>query len=192
MTKDDIEKMTRLKKLLAQELEIKDLEKFQYFLRIEVARSKKEIFISQRKYVLDLLEETGMLGCKPAETPIESNHKLQVEIGESVDIGRYQKKGLLFSKHSHLCIHTFIDANWAKSLDDRRLTSSYCTLVGGNLVTWRSKKQSIVARSSTERLLEELKLLERDKLLLCYDNKATISISHNSVQHDRTKHIEID
>ena len=258
MTGDDREEMTRLKKLLAQEFEIKDLGKLQYFLGIEVAQSKRGIFISQRKYILDLLKETGMTGCKPAESPIESNHKLQLGVGESVDKERYQRlvgkliylsltrpdiayavslvsqfmhdpreshsqavfrilrylksspgKGLLFSKHGHFRIEAFTDADWAGSLDDRRSTSGYCTLVGGNLVTWRSKKQNVVARSSAEaeyramaqgvceilwvqKLLAELGLLEREKLSLFCDNKAAISIAQNPVQHDRTKHIEID
>jgi len=230
----------------------------QYFLGIEVAQSKRGIFISQRKYILDLLKETGMTGCKPAESPIESNHKLQLGVGESVDKERYQRlvgkliylsltrpdiayavslvsqfmhdpreshsqavfrilrylksspgKGLLFSKHGHFRIEAFTDADWAGSLDDRRSTSGYCTLVGGNLVTWRSKKQNVVARSSAEaeyramaqgvceilwvqKLLAELGLLEREKLSLFCDNKAAISIAQNPVQHDRTKHIEID
>ncbi|KAI5327167.1 hypothetical protein L3X38_026563 [Prunus dulcis] len=46
------------------------------FLEIEVARSKTSIFLSQRKYMMDLLTETGMLGCKPVDTTIEMNHKL--------------------------------------------------------------------------------------------------------------------
>ena len=49
-------------------------------------------------------------------------------------------KGILFSKNGHLQIEAFADADWAGSPDDRRSTSGYCTLVGGNLVTWRSKK----------------------------------------------------
>ncbi|CAL8167648.1 unnamed protein product [Prunus armeniaca] len=55
---------------------MKDLGDLKYFFGIEVARSKTGIFLSQRKYVMDLLTETGMLGCKPADTPIEMNHKL--------------------------------------------------------------------------------------------------------------------
>ena len=118
-------------------------------------------------------------------------------------------KGLLFSKHGHLKIEAFTDADWAGSIDDRRSTSGYCTLVGGNLVTWRSKKQSVVARSSAEaeyramaqgvcellwlqKLLQELRLYEESKLNLYCDNKAAISIAHNPVQRDRTKHVEID
>lgn len=63
-----------------------------YFLRILVARSKKGIVVSQRKYTLDLLEETRMSGCKPADTPIEYNLKLgENDKGTLVDTTRYQK-----------------------------------------------------------------------------------------------------
>ena len=59
---------------------------------MEVARSKKGIFISQRKYILDLLTETGMLGCKPATTPMDSAKKRRAKTESAlVDKGRYQR-----------------------------------------------------------------------------------------------------
>ena len=71
---------------------------------------------------------------------------------------RYLKRtpcrGLLFKSRGHLQIETYIDADWAGSIVDRRSTSRYCSFVGGNLVTWRSKKQNVVARSSAEAELE--------------------------------------
>ena len=97
----------------------------------------------------------------------------------------------------------------AGSITDRRSTSGYCTFVGGNLVTWRSKKQSVVARSSAEaefrsvahgicevlwirRLLEDLKISSPLPMKIYCDNKAAISITHNLVFYDRTKHVEVD
>lgn len=94
-------------------------------------------------------------------------------------------------------------------MTDRRSTSGWCSFVGGNLVTWRSKKQSVVARSSAEaeyravaqgmcellwlrKLLDELKVIPVTPMKLYCDSKAAISIANNPVQHDRTKHIEID
>lgn len=59
-------------------------------------------------------------------------------------------KGLFFKKTNQKSVEVFTDADWAGSVTDRRSTSGYCTFVWGNLVTWRSKKQSVVARSSAE------------------------------------------
>ena len=48
----------------------------QYFLGVKVARSKEEVYLSKRKYVLDFLSEAGMSGCKPVHAPIDLNAKL--------------------------------------------------------------------------------------------------------------------
>ena len=89
---DDVEEMQNLKGKLAKEFEIKDLENLRYFLSIEVTRSKRGIYVAQRKYILDLLNEIGMLGCKPVGTPIAQNHQLDVITEERlVDKGRYQR-----------------------------------------------------------------------------------------------------
>jgi hypothetical protein len=118
-------------------------------------------------------------------------------------------KGLLYKSNGSLQVDCYTDADWAGSLDDRRSTSGYCTFLGGNLITWRSKKQSVVARSTAEAelramahgvcevlwlriLLMELGLLQTKPLMLYCDNKAAIDIIYNPVQHSRTKHIEID
>ncbi|GAB2278467.1 hypothetical protein Dimus_039291 [Dionaea muscipula] len=57
---------------------MKDLGSSKYFLSIDVTRSRDGICLSQRKYVLDLLEEIGKLGCAPVETPIVQNHCLAI------------------------------------------------------------------------------------------------------------------
>ncbi|XP_020415669.1 uncharacterized protein LOC109948138 [Prunus persica] len=76
VTGNDTGEQLKLQKYLSQEFEMKDLGDLKYFLRIEVARSITGIFLSQRKYVLDLLTETGMLGYKHVDTFIKINHKL--------------------------------------------------------------------------------------------------------------------
>ena len=92
LTGNDEEEIQRLKQSLAQEFEIKDLENLKYFLGIEVARSRHGIFLSQWKYILDLLKETGMLGCKAIDNPIEQNVKLGEDLNSPlVEKGRYQQ-----------------------------------------------------------------------------------------------------
>ena len=75
---NDPSEITALQRKLAAEFELKDLGNLKYFLGIEVARSAQGISFCQRKYVIDLLTETGILDCKPAETPIEVNHGLSI------------------------------------------------------------------------------------------------------------------
>ncbi|RVW33967.1 Retrovirus-related Pol polyprotein from transposon TNT 1-94 [Vitis vinifera] len=230
---NDMEELQNLKKYLSEEFEVKDLGNLKYFLGMEVARSRKGIVVSQRKYILDLLKETGMLGCKPIDTPMDSQKKLGIEKESTpVDRGRYQRlaplrnymeavyrilrylkmipgKGLFFRKTENRDTEVYSDADWAGNIIDKRSTSGYCSFVWGNLVTWRSKKQSVVARSSAEaeyralaqgicegiwikRVLSELGQTSSSPILMMCDNQATISIAKNLVHHDRTKHVEIN
>ncbi|KAL0416651.1 UNVERIFIED_CONTAM: Retrovirus-related Pol polyprotein from transposon RE1 [Sesamum latifolium] len=259
LTEDDTEEMKLLQEQLAAEFEMKNLGELKYFLGIEIVRSDQEISLSQRKYVLDLLTETGMLACRPAETPIEINHKLGIFPDQvPTDIARYQRlvgrliylshtrpdiayavsivsqymhqpseehmnavyrilrylkgspeKYLFFSKNSISNIEGYTDADWAGDQTTRKSTSGYFTFVEGNLVTWKSKKQKVVARSSAEaefrgmaqgicellwikRVLSDLRIEHAKPMNLYCDNKAAIEIAQNPVQHDRTKHVEVD
>ena len=60
------------------------------------------------------------------------------------------RKGLFFKKCQNRSIKVYIDADWVGSITNKRSTAGYYTFVWGNLVTWRSKKQGVVARSSAE------------------------------------------
>jgi len=86
---------------------MKDLGGLKYFLGIEVYKSKLGIFLSQRKYVLDLLAEIGMLDCKHVDTPIVQNHCL-AEYPNQVPTNRerYQKLvgSLIYLSHTRLDI----------------------------------------------------------------------------------------
>ncbi len=258
ITGDDNVGIQSLKSFLQTKFQTKDLGSLRYFLGIEVARSKMGINLSQRKYVLDLLEETGLLGAKSVDSPMEPNVKLDAEKGEYLgDPSRYRRlvgklnyltvtrpdisfatsvvsqfmesprtghwdavirilrylkgtpgRGLLYRNYGHIQIQGYTDADWAGSYD-RRSTSGYCVFMGGNLVSWKSKKQTVVARSSAEseyramayatcelvwlkHLLQELGFEHSSPMELMCDNQAATHIASNPVFHERTKHIEVD
>ncbi|RVW77239.1 Retrovirus-related Pol polyprotein from transposon TNT 1-94 [Vitis vinifera] len=172
ITGSDQDGIQKLKQHLFTHFQTKDLGKLKYFLGIEIAQSSSGVVLSQRKYALDILEETGMLDCKPVDTPMDPNVKLVPGQGEPLgDPGRYRR---LVGKLNYLTItrpdisfpvsvvsqflqspcdshwDAVIHADWAGSPTDRRSTSGYCVFIGGNLISWKSKKQDVVARSSAE------------------------------------------
>ncbi|XP_030942055.1 uncharacterized protein LOC115967115, partial [Quercus lobata] len=114
--------------------------------------------------------------------------------------------GLFYSAQSPLVLRAFSDADWAGDPTDRRSTTGYCFLLGSSLISWRSKKQTFVARSSTEAeyraladttsellwlrwLLKDLGVSTSSATPLYCDNQSAIHIAHNDVFHERTKHI---
>ena len=62
--------------------------------------------------------------------------------------------GLFYSAQSPLVLRAFFDADWVRDPTDRRSTTGYCFLFGSSLISWRSKKQTFVARSSTKAFLD--------------------------------------
>ena len=108
-----MQEIESLKKQLKAEFKVKDLGTMRYFLRMEVARSKEGIFVSQRKYTLDLLKEAGMLRCRLAGIPLEMNWKSgEINDDAPVEKERYQ---WLVGKLIHLSL-TRLDIAYAMSV----------------------------------------------------------------------------
>jgi hypothetical protein len=118
-------------------------------------------------------------------------------------------KGLFFPRNSTLQLFGFSDADWAGCLDSRRSISGQCFFLGKSLISWRTKKQLTVSRSSSEAeyralaaatcelqwllyLLQDLKLQTVKLPVLYCDNQSALHIAANPVFHERTKHLEID
>lgn len=107
-------------------------------------------------------------------------------------------KGLYFAKNQSRGLSGYTDADWAGDGTDGKSTSGYFTFVGGNLVTWRSKKQKVVSRSSAEsklqgmvygvyellwikRILRDLGITLTNPMNLSCDNQVDVNIANNSV-----------
>ncbi|RVW83276.1 Retrovirus-related Pol polyprotein from transposon TNT 1-94 [Vitis vinifera] len=205
---NDMEELQNLKKYLSEEFEVKDLGNLKYFLGMEVARSRKGIVVSQRKYILDLLKETGMLGCKPIDTPMDSQKKLGIEKESTpVDRGRYQRLvgRLIYLSHTQpdigfavSAVSQFMHSPTEEHMEAVYRILRYLKMTPGKGLFFRKTENrdtkvysdadwagNIIDRRSTSGYCS-----------FVWGNLVTggaaISIAKNPVHHDRTKHVEID
>jgi hypothetical protein len=248
-----------IKDALHNTFKIKDLGLLKYFLGIEVAHSKQGISLCQRKYCLDLLDDSGMMCSKPASTPSDPSNKLHQDTSEPYpDIPSYRRlvgrllylnatrpditfstqqlsqflskptmahfkaatrvlrylktcpgRGIVMPRDSVIHLQGFSDADWAGCIKTRRSIYGQCFLLGKSLISWRTKKQLTVSRSSSEAeyralasatcelqwllyLLKDLHVQSVKLPVLYCDNQSALHIAANPVFHERTKHLEID
>ncbi|KAK3039383.1 hypothetical protein RJ639_027632 [Escallonia herrerae] len=247
------------KKYLNDCFKLKDLGPLKYFLGIEAARGPHGLFLSQRKYALDILSESGLSASKPAAFPMERNHGLALDGGPLLsDPGPYRRligrlvyltitrpdicyavhvlsqfmqshrsqhwdaalrvlwylkaapgQGLFLPADSPLQIYAFCDSDWASCPLTQRSVTGYFVSLGNSPISWRTKKQPTVSRSSAEAEYRSMAVTtceltwlksfllslgvhhDRPMRLFC-DNQAALHIASNPVFHERTKHIEID
>lgn len=91
ITGNNVVSVAQLKKNLKQQFPIKDLGSLKYFLGIEMASSSKGLFFNQRKYIMDLLQDAGMLSTKPVATPLDSKLK-HVSTGKALESPSYYQQ----------------------------------------------------------------------------------------------------
>ncbi|KAH9770188.1 reverse transcriptase Ty1/copia-type domain-containing protein [Citrus sinensis] len=117
--------------------------------------------------------------------------------------------GLQYSNQGPLHIDCFSDADWAADRDDRKSIARYCVYFGPNLISWCSKKQEVVSKSSTKSeyqalamaasevfwlksLLTEISISLVSTPVIWCDNQSAAALASNPKFHSRTKHIELD
>ncbi|GJZ06242.1 ribonuclease H-like domain-containing protein [Tanacetum coccineum] len=213
---------------LHNEFDMTDLGALNYFFGISADRNSTGLFLSQRKYALQLLERAHMVHCNPSRTPVDTESKLGPEGVPVHDPTLYRSLAgglqyLTFTRpdlsyaiqqvwlymHDPREPHFAALKYWAGCPFTRMSTLGYCVFLGNNLLSWSAKRQHTISRSSAEaeyrgvanvvaetawlrNLLRELHSPLSTATLVYCDNVSAVYMSANPVQHQRTKHIEID
>ena len=116
---------------------------------------------------------------------------------------------IIFRRLKTLNLTCFSDTDQGNDIDDHRSTTSFCIFLSNNIVSWCSKKQHIVSRSTTEAkykslanatseliwipsLLIELKIKQNAPQTVWCDNLSTVGLSANPILHSKTKHMKLD
>jgi hypothetical protein len=250
---------SNFKQYLCKCFHMKDLGALKYFLGLELARGPSGLFMCQRKYTLDILNECKMTDCKPSSFPMEENHKLALDSGPAypdpprfrrligrliyltitrpeitysvhilsqfmqspqqahwdaaMRVLRYLKsspgQGIVLPKENDLTLVAYCDSDWASCPLTRKSTTGFLMKLGSAPISWKTKKQTTVSKSSSEAeyramnqatseviwirsLLSSLQVQCSSPTVLHCDNQAAIHIAANPVYHERTKHIEVD
>ncbi|GKE02879.1 ribonuclease H-like domain-containing protein [Tanacetum coccineum] len=225
---------------------------------ISVTRDSSGLFLSQKKYAIEILDKAHMVSCNPSRTLFDTESKLGVDGDPVSDPTLYRSLAgslqyLTFTRPDisyavqQVCLHmhdpqephlsalkrilryvqgtlhygwqlfsfsttdlvAYSDADWAGCPTTRRSTSGYCVFLANNLLSWSAKRQPTLSRSSAEaeyrgvsngvaetfwlrNLLRELHTPLSFATMVYCDNVSDVYLSSNPVQHQRTKHIEID
>lgn len=256
---NDLSTIQNTKNFLSSQFHMKELGNLRYFLGIEIDRNNAGIFISQHKYLTDLLREYYMLMCKPLKIPLDFNLKLTLSLGDPLpNPAPYQQlvgkliyltitrpdidyavhllsqfmhspttihiqaakrvlrylnlcptQGVMLASSTSAILSAYCDSDWGGCPFTHRSTTGFCVMLGSSPISWKSKKQSVVARSSAEaehkalafttcellwlrQLLKNMGLQTIGPIVIHCDNQAAIYMVANLVQHERTKHVEVD
>ncbi|GJR67806.1 putative ribonuclease H-like domain-containing protein [Tanacetum coccineum] len=156
-------------KLMKDKFQMSSMGELTFFLGLQVQQRKKGIFISQDKYVHEILRKFNYTDVKSASTPTDwKGPWLKMQMMNDVmfmfpnkfhllavkRIFRYLKGkpslGLWYSKDSPLELVAYTDSDYAGATLDRKSTTGGCQFLGNRLISWQCKKQTVVATSTTE------------------------------------------
>ncbi|KAI3757461.1 hypothetical protein L6452_04998 [Arctium lappa] len=154
--------------LMHKSFKMSSMGKLTFFLGLQVKQQKDGIFISQSKYVKDILDKYGLSDSKPASTPMETHKQITVDLEGVIfqvkpkqshlqavkRIFRYlrgqPRLGLWYPYESNFDLIAYSDSDLGGANMDRKSTSGGCQLLGARLVSWQCKKQTTMSLSTTE------------------------------------------
>ncbi|GJQ97490.1 ribonuclease H-like domain-containing protein [Tanacetum coccineum] len=189
--------------LMKSRFQMSSMGELTFFLGLHVKQKEDGIFISQDKYVAEILKKFDFASVKIASTPIETQKPLTKD-EEAADVDYVLVLGFRVSSFD---LEAYSDSDYAGANLDRKSTTGGCQFLGRRLISWQCKNQTIVATSTTEAEYVAAanccgQVLWIQNQMLDYgfnfmntkiyiDNKSTICIVKNPVFHSKTKHIEI-
>ncbi|GJR53785.1 putative ribonuclease H-like domain-containing protein [Tanacetum coccineum] len=136
-------------KLMHEKFQMSSMGELTFFLGLQLEQKKVGIFISQDKYVGEILNKFGFIEVKTASTPMETQKPLlKDENGKEVDVHMYRYQVNLKVSYLHAVKRIFSD--YAGSSLDRKSTIGGCQFLGCRVISWQCKKQTVVANSTTE------------------------------------------
>jgi hypothetical protein len=154
---------------------------------------------------LDVKKAVGMVGRfqeAPKEIHVQAIKMIFRYLKGTIDIG------LWYPSKDSFTLKSYLDGDWAGSVDDIKSTSGGAFFSGESLVAWINKKQYSISLSSTEaeyiaaaecctqvecmkQTLQDIKIVFEEPTIIHYDNTSVISLSNNHIQHSKSKHIPI-
>nr|GEW32938.1 copia protein [Tanacetum cinerariifolium] len=144
---------TAFEKLMKDKFQMSSMGELTFFLGLQVKQKQDGIFISEDKYVAEILRKFGLTDGKSASTPIDTKKPL-LKDPDVKRIFRYLKGkphlGLWYPKDSPFNLVAYSDSDYAGSSLDRKSTTGGCQFLGCRLISWQCKKQTVVATSSSE------------------------------------------
>ncbi|GJS23630.1 putative ribonuclease H-like domain-containing protein [Tanacetum coccineum] len=167
---------TEFEKMMHKKFQMSSMGELTFFLGLQVKQKEDGIFISQDKYVTEILKKFGFTDVKTASTPMETQKPLlKDEDGEEVDVHLYRsmisslmyltssrpdimfavikrstKIGRWYLKDLPFDLVAYTDSDYARASLDKKSTTRGCQFLGCRLISWQCKKQIVVANSITE------------------------------------------
>ncbi|GKC81489.1 putative ribonuclease H-like domain-containing protein [Tanacetum coccineum] len=197
---------TDFEQIMHKRFQMSSMGELTFFLGLQVKQKEDGIFISQDKYVGEILKKFGFSSIRTTSTPMETNKALtKDEDGEDVDVHLYKSMigslmyltssrpdiiylkgrpnlGHWYPKDSPFMLEAFSDIDNTSASLDRKSTIGGCQFLGSRLISWQCKKQTVVANSTTEAgYITKIHA----------DNESAICVIKNPVYHSKTNHIEI-